>query len=279
MALNIGLVNQLKVNRKSDIGYMLDSDEGEVFLHFNESEHRELNAGDIVDAFLYFDQKGRLAATLKTPLITANRPGFLEAVDVHEGLGVFFTMGINKDLLLSTDDLPLDHEKWPEVGDKLYLGLKIKGKFVAKIMTKAECDLAENKTLKLKDRVIGYVQKIGKEGYNVLTNEGHWVFVHHSMARTKLRLGQEVEVTITYDGEKGYTGSLMAQKEVLLFDDANDVLTYLIRKGELPLTSESTPEEIKQYFPLSKKAFKRAIGHLYKERKIDFVDGKTILVK
>jgi predicted RNA-binding protein (virulence factor B family) len=47
----------------------------------------------------------------------------------------------------------------------------------------------------------------------------------------------------------------------------------------MPLTSDSTPEEIDHYFKMSKKAFKRALGNLYKERKIVFEDGKTILVK
>lgn len=279
MSLNIGSVNQLKVIRKTDIGYMLDSDEGEVFLHFNETNHRELKPNDLVEAFLYFDQKGRLAATLKTPLITKDSPGFLEATDVHFGLGVFFHMGINKDLLLSMDDLPLDDSKWPVKGDQLYLSLKVKGKLVAKIVSKEELKEEPKSTLNPKDKVFAYVQKIGREGINLLTEDLNWIFVHQSMVRDDLRLGQKVEVTITYQSEKGYTGSLIAQKEVLLFDDANMVLSYLIRKGDLPLTSESTPEEIKAFFPLSKKAFKRAIGHLYKERKIDFVDGKTILVK
>lgn len=279
MSLHIGSINKLKVIRKTDIGYMLDSDEGEVFLHFNESNHRELKPNDLVEAFLYFDQKGRLAATLKTPIITKDSPGFLEATDVHSGLGVFFHMGINKDLLLSMDDLPLDYEKWPQKGDKLFLSLKVKGKLVAKIVSKEELKQAPNETLNPKDKVFAYVQKIGREGINLLTENLSWIFVHQSMVRDHLRLGEKVEVTITFISEKGYTGSLIAQKEVLLFEDANMVLSYIIRKGEMPLTSESTPEEIQAIFPLSKKAFKRAIGHLYKERKIDFVDGKTVLVK
>ena len=279
MRLIIGGINSLKVNRKTDIGYMLDSDEGEVFLHFNESEHRDLKPNDLVNAFLYYDQKGRLAATLKKPRITVDQPGFLVARDVHYGLGVFFDMGINKDLLLSIDDLPLNQDQWPQVGDKLYLGIKVKGKLVAKIMSKEHIKLKPEKPLELKDKVKAIVQKIGREGLSLITDFGHSIFVHESMIKHDVRLGESLEVTITYVGDKGYSGSLMAQKEVLRFDDANQILTYLIRRGDLPLTAESSPEAIKAYFPLSKKAFKRAIGHLYKERKIDFVDGKTILVK
>jgi len=72
---------------------------------------------------------------------------------------------------------------------------------------------------------------------------------------------------------------LIAQKEVAIFEDANIILSFIVRQGFMNLTADSTPEEIYLVFAMSKKAFKRALGHLYKERKIDFVDGKTILVK
>ena len=279
MSLKVGEINNLIVNRKTDIGFMLDSDEGEVFLHNNESLHRELVPGEEVSAFLYFDQKGRLAATLKEPLITVGNPGFLAVSAVHETLGVFMDMGIAKELLLSVDDLPFDKEEWPQQGEILYVAIKVKGKLVAKLVSREDFPLEPEKPLELKETVKARVQKIGREGINLLTPEGHWIFVHHSMHKDVLHYGQEVNVKITFQSEKGYTGSLAPQKEVAIFDDANIILSYLIRQEEMNLTSDSTPEEIFEAFKMSKKAFKRALGHLYKERKIDFVDGKTILVK
>jgi uncharacterized protein len=280
MSLNIGEVNNLVVNRKTDIGYMLDSDEGEVFLHNNESLHEDLKPGQAVEAFLYFDQKARLAATLKKPYITVSRPGFLTVSDVHESLGVFLDMGIAKELLLSADDLPFNKEEWPRVGDILFVSIKVKSKFVAKIASKEEVNLKPEEPLNLKDKVLARVQRIGKEGVNLLTPDGHWIFVHHSLYKETLRYGQEVSVKVVYQSDKGYTGSLAPQKEVARFDDANIILSYLIRnQGEMKLTANSTPEEILEVFNMSKKAFKRAIGNLYRERKIDFVDDKTVLVK
>lgn len=279
MSLKVGEINNLVVNRKTDIGYMLDSDEGEVFLHNNESLFKELKSGDVVDAFLYFDQKGRLAATLKDPIITVGRPGFLSVSAVHESLGVFLDMGIAKELLLSADDLPFDQEEWPQKDDLLYVGVKVKGKLVAKLISKEESKFGPLAPLELKQTVKARVQKIGREGVNLLTADGHWIFVHHTMYKEPLRYGQEVEVKVVYHSEKGYTGSLAPQKEIAIFDDANIILSYMIRKGDMQLTADSTPEEIFEEFEMSKKAFKRALGHLYKERKIDFVDGKTILIK
>ncbi|MFH0766622.1 MAG: S1-like domain-containing RNA-binding protein [Bacillota bacterium] len=279
MSLNVGEINRLVVNRKTDIGYMLDSDEGEVFLHNNESLFQPLTAGDVVDAFLYFDQKGRLAATLKTPIIIVGRPGFLSVSAVHEYLGVFLDMGIAKELLLSADDLPLNKEEWPQKDDVLYVGIKVKGKLVAKLISKEETRLEPAEPLELKETRKARVQKIGREGVNLLTQEGHWIFVHHSMYKEALRYGQEVDVKVVYHSEKGYTGSLTPQKEIAIFDDANIILSYMIRKGEMQITANHTPEEIYEELKMSKKAFKRALGHLYKERKIDFVDGKTILIQ
>lgn len=280
MALMIGEVNRMVVNRKTDIGYMLDLGLDQVFLHNNESLHRELKAGEAVDAFLYFDNKGRLAATLKQPIITVSKPGFLKVADVKEDLGVFLDMGIAKEVLLSYEDLPRNREKWPVVGDMIYVTLKVKGKLVAKLASKQEVTLKPEHELELKSSVKAIVQKIGQEGVNLLTHDGHFVFVHHTMIKKDLRLGEEVEVKITFLSDKGYTGSLAEQKEVQRFDDANQILSYLIRQeGIMPLTSDSSPEEIEKVFNMSKKAFKRALGNLYKERKIKFEDGKTILVK
>lgn len=279
MSIKIGETQQLIVDRKTDIGYMLTSEQDEVFLHFNESLHQTLNPGDLVDAFLYLDHKGRVAATLKIPFISVERPSFLEVKDVVSSLGVFLDMGISKDVLLSKDDLPLDYDLWPEIGDMIYVVLHIKGKMVAKLASKSDIILEPLQELKVKDELDCYVQNIGKNGLNLLSEEGHLIFVHQSMYQGKYRLGQKVHVTITFISEKGINGSLIEQKEVKIFDDANIILSYLIRHGDIDLDSDSSPEAIKEIFDMSKKAFKRALGHLYKERKIIFVDGKTKLVK
>lgn len=278
MELKIGQINELIVNRKTDIGFMLDSDEGEVFLHNNESLFQTLEAGQEVSAFLYFDQKGRLAATLKTPIITVGNPGFLTVAAVHEYLGVFLDMGIAKELLLSADDLPYDKEQWPKQGDIVYASIKVKGKLVAKLVSKEDFKEVAEKEIELKEKRKARVQKIGEFGVNLLTTDFNWIFVHNSMFKNKLNYGQEVEVKVTYKSDKGYTGSLIAQKEVAIYDDANIILEYLIHNKEMNLTASSSPEEIYELFQVSKKAFKRGLGNLYKERKVDFVDGKTILV-
>lgn len=275
--IRIGAINELVVERKTDIGYMLKADADEVFLHANETMFKELKNGETVHAFLYFDQKGRLAATLREPLITIDEPAFLAVRDVQP-IGCFMDMGISKDVLLSKDVLPHDRKLWPAIGDHVLCMLKVKGKFVARIPGKDDVPLTTAKPLELKDVCQAFVHKIGNQGINLVTKDFQFIYVHHTMYKKNYRLGEAVEVKIVYHSEQGYTGSLIPQKEVALHEDANRILSYLNRRGELHVTSDSSPEEIDQILGMSKKAFKRAIGKLYRERKIIMDAGKIRLV-
>src|SRR5690554_1487404 len=187
----IGQVNRLKVLRETDIGYMLDGKSEEIFLHKNESNFLKLKEGEIVDAFLYFDNKERLAATLKSPLITIDNPSVLEVVDVLNNLGVFLNMGINKDLLLSKDNLPLDRKLWPIKGDKLYVELNVKNRLTAKLIKPQ--NIFMNNELKINSEKEFFVQYIGAEGMNLYNEDHDLVFVHNSMFRGSYRLGERSE--------------------------------------------------------------------------------------
>ncbi|MFU8793621.1 MAG: S1-like domain-containing RNA-binding protein [Acholeplasmataceae bacterium] len=279
MGLIVGKINQLTVNRKTDIGYMLETGQEEVFLHFNESNHEHLEPGQSVEAFLYFDQKGRLAATLTKPLLTKDTQAFLRVTDVVPQLGVFLDMGISKELLLSIDDLPDDFTQWPQVDDMIYSSLKIKNKFVAKIPLKSEIALKPKEALLLKSQVNAYVYRFQKEGIQLLTTDGHVIFVHQTQMERPYRLGEAVSVKVVYLSDQGYSGTLGIQKEVAMQQDALLIMAYLEKHERLPLTAQSSSEEIKAYFNMSRKAFKRALGTLYKAKKVDFIEHNTIIVK
>lgn len=273
----IGEMNELKVLRKTDIGFMLETNGEEIFLHNNESNYLDLQPNEVVKAFLYFDQKGRLAATLKESLITVSKPAVLEVVDTLNSLGVFLNMGINKDLLLSKDDLPISRFEWPQVGDKLLVRLQVKGKLVAKIVTPSE--LEEKNALNVGDQKDFYVQVIGAQGLNLISEDLDKIFVHNSMLRGAYRLGEKVSVTVTNHNDRGYTGSMIKQKEELRFDDAEIIMEYLRYNKTLNLTAKSSAGDIEMFFDMSRKAFKRALGLLYRDKKVIFTETQTILVE
>lgn len=280
MKLKIGQLNELQVVRKTDIAYLLKNKaDEEVFLHLNESNHRKLEPGQYVEAFLYFDAKGRLAATLHQPYITEGNPGILKVVAVKPGLGVFLDLGISKDVLLSKDDLPNDESLWPIVDDRVLVDLKIKTKMTARPIPYNEIRLVTG-NLNIGDEVSGFVQVIGNIGYFILTDEYNLILVKRANVRKDYRLGEALNVKITYETPNGYEGSLIDFKEVVRVDDSKLIMDYLISQGgRMPYTATTDSDTIQKVFGLSRKSFKRALGLLYKERKVVFEENETVVVK
>ncbi len=279
MALQAGNIQKLTVIRKTDIAYLLkDEEDNEVFLHVNETDHQVLAPNMVVDAFLYFDAKARLSATLKKPFVTVKRPSILKVISVNPQLGCFMDMGIAKDILLSKDYLPFDLNLWPQENDQLWVKLEAKSRLVAKPLEIEALDSVIG-NLQKGDQTTGFIQEIAKIGLFIVTEEGNIVLVKNSNLRGKYRLGQQVTITISYQNQMGYEGTLTDNKEIVRLSDADMILSYLVEHdNKMPYTADSSSEEIQETFGLSRKAFKRALGHLYKERIVDFKEGYTIKI-
>ena len=102
--MQAGLSYELKIIRKTDLGYMLGEENDDVLLHFKEA-HGEHNIGDTLHVFIYFDKKGRLCATENEPFVSLNKPGFAKVCDVISSIGVFVNINTGKDILISKDYL------------------------------------------------------------------------------------------------------------------------------------------------------------------------------
>ena len=131
-----------------------------------------------------------------------------------------------------------------------------------------------------KEQVTAYVLRIADKGLGLITKDLVYVFVPISQFRGKYRLGQEVKVTITKMLDREAYGSLNEHKEVLMDTDKETLLKYLeSHNGVMPLTAKSSSDAVEKLFQMSRKAFKRAYGSLYKEHLIDFDEEKTYLRK
>ena len=99
--------------------------------------------------------------------------------------------------------------------------------------------------------------------------------------RKKYRLGEEETVTITiHKGKQEYNGTIIKQKELMIDEDANRLVDYMMAHDmRMPYTDNSSPEVIQMVFKMSKGAFKRALGNLYKQQLIAFDEDKTRLLK
>lgn len=283
MAIKVGYMNKLEVVRDTDIAYILSDGTEEVFLHKKQAGGT-LEVGEEVEVFLYYDNQKRVTATVKAPKVTTEEPDFVEVVDTNYKLGAFLDIGLIKDLLLSRDDLPFRKREWPRKGDQLFVRMRVsKNQLTAKLISRGDIKeyLKPSTTLIEGEHYKAFVVFFAEEGVVFTTKEGHGIFVYFKHMREKLRLGQEVDVKILLDkGDYEYNGTLIKQKELMLDEDASRIKAYLEEHGgSMPYHDKSSPEEISEVFSMSKSAFKRAIGTLYKEKLIVFEESGVRLRK
>jgi uncharacterized protein len=278
----VGQVTTLTVARKAAYGYFLTDGNEDVLLHENETE-QGYEEGDTVDVFLYPDSHGRVSATAKRPYIVADEYGWLEVVDTKPGLGVFLDIGIQKDILLGKDDLPVHTDVWPQAGDRVYMTIRVNRNFrlYAKLATEPVLEEISIKATRAdyNKNVAGHIYRTAKVGSWIYTTEGFKGFIHESQRKTEPRLGEKVKGRIIDVKEDGTINvSLIARKELSMDDDAQVIWDYLVlRNGAMPYSDKSMPEDIQERFKLSKASFKRALGKLLKEGKIYQENGWTYI--
>ncbi|MEN1967450.1 S1-like domain-containing RNA-binding protein [Lentibacillus sp. N15] len=280
--LPIGTIQTMTVLRKIDTGYVLTKDANEALLHHNETE-QELEADQTIDVFLYQDKKGQIVATTQLPTVQMDAYDWAEVVEVIPRLGAFVNIGIAKEILVSMDDLPLMEDVWPVPGDKLYvtLGKDRKGRLLAipategvfaKIWGWAPEEL-------LNKPISGRVYLTSKEGTVIITDDDYRGFIHHTERKQEPRLGEWVTgrvIEVKADGTLNV--SLRPLKRDSMSEDAVQILTHLQENGGfIPFSDKSDPEDIRGTFQISKAAFKRALGRLMKEGKVEQRDGNTFL--
>jgi predicted RNA-binding protein (virulence factor B family) len=277
------MIVTLPVSQKADFGFFLKDDDAEILLHQNEVTGAPLHVGDEVEVFLYHDHENRLAATMEMPLVRLGEYGWLEVVDVSPKLGVFLHNGIQKDLLLFVDDLPKLREEWPRIGDRLLVTLKRdkQGRLLAKPVTEEEIQaFAVPAGNEMQNKwVEGTVYKVIQAGAFLFTEDEHILFIHRDEMTERLRLGQTVRCRVSFVREDGrLNGSMRERKEVQYGADAERLLRYLLeRGGAMPYTDDTPADIIREKFSMSKSSFKRALGKLLKEQKIQQEEGWTHL--
>ena len=274
-------MNHLKVIRKTDLGYMVSDGQEEILLHYREALH-ELEMNQMVDVYIYTDKENRKTGTMATPNLLLGTPGFVQVVNQIAGVGVFVDNHTPKDILISKDYLPYDEEQWPKEGDTIFCELKVKKNvLVAKPVNRFDVLSFHSKVrYNEAEQVSAYVLRIADKGLGLITRDLVYIFVPISQFRGKYRLGEEVTVTITKMLEEEAYGSLNVHKELLMDTDKKTILSYLEQhNGVMPLTAKSSSEAVEKFFQMSRKAFKRAYGSLYKEHLIDFDEEKTYLRK
>lgn len=281
---NLGRAVKLIVSREAAFGYFLTDGEEDVLLHQNETDEK-LEEGQEVEAFLYMDSQGRIAATTVIPEVQAGTYGWAHVSDVKPGIGVFINIGIQKDMLLGEEDLPVHEAVWPIEGDRLYITLRVNknNRIYVKMATDPVITDISIKASKsdFNKNIQGHIYRTAKVGSWIYTAEGFKGFIHESQRKKEPRLGEKVEGRIVDVKEDGTVNvSLIPRKHEALDDDSEKIISYLeSRSGAMPYGDKSAPEDIQERFQLSKASFKRALGRLMKEGRIYQEEGWTYIKK
>ncbi len=281
-SLKIGDTNLFTVSRKDEQGYVLKHSEAMVPMLFDETKE-PLGVGDQVEAFVYINHQKTLAAATITPYIDQYRAGFVQVVEKKEGLGVFVDVGLKKDMLVSKDDLPHIKKHWPTVNDQLCCYIKTaKKQMVARPVSRFRMldFIRPESPLEEGESVEAFVHRHADEGLVLFTKAGHEIFVYYKHTRKDHRLGEPVDVQITVrKDDLHYNGTLIEQKETMMDDDAQRIYEYLQMHGSMDLTDKSNPDDIFAVFHMSKAAFKRALGRLYKSELVELDKTETRIKK
>lgn len=271
--IELGKLQKLEVIRETSVGVYLNSDtqnEIEDVLLPKRQVPRGTEIGDKIEVFIYKDSEDRIIATTKTPKLTINTLAKLKVIDVTR-IGVFLDWGLDKDLLLPFNEQSTRVQKGKEYLVGLYVD---KSERLCATMDINKL-LSARSSYKKDDMVSGTVYNV-KKGFGALVavEDQYYGLIHDAHVYTTYHTGDQVEVRILKVREDGKLDLSPREKAYKQMDhDAGMILEKLdVSGGFLPFNDKSSPEDIKKHFNMSKGAFKRAIGGLFKERKIKITE-------
>lgn len=267
--VDLGNYNELVIAREVDFGVYLTSEDGDILLP-GKYVPEGAKVGDKLRVFVYRDSEDRMIATTLEPYATINEFACLTCTDVTP-FGAFLDWGLEKDLLV-----PLHNQKNKmQVGRKYCVYIYLDETSDRVVATSKLGKYLHNEDIRLNegDEVQLLVAGLTDIGIKVLINSEYMGILYKNEVFQDLRIGDKttgyiklirpdnkIDVTLRKPGAN--------QKEEK--DEAADKILRLLQQGSgwLPISDNSTPEDIYQTLGMSKKTFKRAIGGLYKAGQI-----------
>ncbi len=271
----------LTVVRESEMGAFLDAETGrtndDILLHKTQ-QTEPVHIGDQVKVFLYLDPKHRLTASMRVPRLKEGQIARMRVINVTKD-GAFLDVGAERGIFMPYAGMRGKLQIGEVVWAKLYTDKS--GRLAVTMKVEDEMRRASVKAVDVHkgQMVKGSVYNITDSGAFMLTTERYIAFIANKEMQEHPRVGQELEARVTYVRPDGrINASLREAKEKALISDADKILMFLqSNNGRMPYCDTSSPELIKGKFKISKAAFKRALGHLYKDGLIEMKDGWTYL--
>ena len=258
----VGELNTLAVNRVSEPGiYLISDDQTEVLLP-NAYVNKSMEIGSFLDVFIYTDSEDRLVATTLKPYVYLYEFAFLEVVD-NMKFGSFVDIGLPKHILV-----PKNKQKGTfEIGKRRVLQLLLDDKTNRLIASEKYDLLKEVKGLEKNAEVEIILYSKTPLGYKVIVNNSYEGMIYHTEIFENLKIGDTKRAYVkNIRDDNKIDISLQKVGEKASCDKVFDVLVK--EGGKLDFTYKSEAEEINQKFGISKKAFKASLTKLLAENKI-----------
>ncbi len=227
--------------------------------------------GDSLEVFIYKDSQDRMIATTREPRLQVGETGVLKVVQVTK-IGAFLDWGLEKDLLLPY------HEQTARVheGQECLVALYVDKSSRLCATMKVYPYLSTRTPYVTGDQVKGRVYEISERfGIFIAVDDKYSALLPAREAAGKYRPGTILDLRVTEVKEDGKMNVSDKKKAYQQMKDDGEMVLEVLEEfaGILPFDDKASPEVIKREFGLSKNAFKRAVGGLLKEGKIEIKDG------
>ncbi|MEZ0539683.1 CvfB family protein [Fibrella arboris] len=276
--INIGQYNRLTALRMTSVGmYLGDEDDNDVLLP-NKYVPDDLKEGDEINVFVYTDSEDRPIATTLRPAVSRNTFAALKCVAISP-FGAFMDWGLEKDLLVPTkaQEEPMSEGRWYVV----YCGYDADtDRLIGSSKINALVDDEAPEDLKEGDEVTALIYERTDLGLIAVVNDQFRGLFYANELFKPLRIGDKVKAYVKRIREDFRVDlSLQPAGYAKVEPNAQAILDKLkTQNGFLPLTDSSDPQAIYTLLEMSKKTFKKAVGALYKDRKIVLKDDGIYLV-
>lgn len=272
--MKLGEKQVLMMEKEVDFGVYLGTESEHVLLP-KKQVPRGLEPGDPVEVFLYKDSRDRLIATTNEPKLTLGRLAILEVIDTGKN-GAFLDWGLEKDLFLPFREQTTPVKKGDNILVSLYIDKSARLCATMKVYEKLSCDspyqkddMVEGIVYELSDRFGVFVAADGK--YSALIPKRE---VYHTY-----RVGETIRARVAAVKDNGKLDLSVREKAFIQMDvDAAKLVEYMEKNGgRIPFTDKASPETIRGEFEMSKNEFKRAVGRLLKEKKIEIREKDIVI--
>lgn len=272
----LGKRRMLTVVKKTDFGVYLGTKDERVLLPKKEVPEGT-EAGDPVEVFLYRDSDDRMIATTRMPAITLGDLAVLTVKDTGK-IGAFLDWGLPKDLLLPFKEQTVKVKKGDRVLVSLYVDKSERLCATMKIYGLLRTDSPYQKD----DVVEGMIYDTSEKfGVFVAVDNCYSALIPKREAYGTLRVGDIVHGRVVKVKEDGKLDLSVREKAFLQMDTDAQLILEKMKSygGKLPFTDKAEPELIRRELGLSKSAFKRAVGRLLKEQKLQIMENSIEILK